>query len=190
MPLPSSAVTDPCTPAAITRLEPINKVPRAIVVFLMIFRYMNCLLRNFGRCLTLSTTSSVLAACWKVAEACCLRPQINAKAMPCAKKCDDFFEAIFFALVSIRFYLCYKKSEMTRYCACSLLVSVNAMYRLRGQATAVSRRRQGLATCSITPSAHGLHAVCPGRVLHRREMSAVPDICTRTLLVAETAGQC
>src|SRR5215831_13230535 len=40
MPLPSTALTVPCTPPAITRLEPSSKVPRAIVVFLMSFRYM------------------------------------------------------------------------------------------------------------------------------------------------------
>src|SRR5262245_22424051 len=40
MPLPSTALTVPCTPPAITRLEPSSRVPRAIVVFLMSFRYM------------------------------------------------------------------------------------------------------------------------------------------------------
>src|SRR5262245_10991836 len=40
IPLPSTALTVPCTPAAITRLEPSSRVPRAIVVFLMSFRYM------------------------------------------------------------------------------------------------------------------------------------------------------
>src|SRR5438132_11164683 len=40
MPLPSTALTVPCTPPAMTRLEPSSRVPRAIVVFLMSFRYM------------------------------------------------------------------------------------------------------------------------------------------------------
>jgi hypothetical protein len=40
MPLPSTALTVPCTPPAIARLEPSSRVPRAIVVFLMSFRYM------------------------------------------------------------------------------------------------------------------------------------------------------
>src|SRR5262245_18931899 len=40
MPLPSAALTVPGTPPAITRLEPSSRVPRAIVVFLMSFRYM------------------------------------------------------------------------------------------------------------------------------------------------------
>jgi hypothetical protein len=58
MPLPSSAVTDPCKPPAMTRLEPINRVPSAIVVFLMIFRYMCCFLHNYGRFNDLPATSS------------------------------------------------------------------------------------------------------------------------------------
>jgi hypothetical protein len=40
MPLPSTALTVPCTPPAITKLEPSSRVPRAIVVFLMSFWYM------------------------------------------------------------------------------------------------------------------------------------------------------
>src|SRR5713101_1863922 len=40
MPLLSMALTVPCKPPAITRLEPSSRVPRAIVVFLMSFRYM------------------------------------------------------------------------------------------------------------------------------------------------------
>src|SRR5215470_7243934 len=40
MPLPSTVLTVPCTPPAITRLEPSSRVPRAIVVFLMSFWYM------------------------------------------------------------------------------------------------------------------------------------------------------
>src|SRR5262249_5037996 len=40
MPLPSTALTVPGKPPAMTRLEPSSRVPRAIVVFLMSFRYM------------------------------------------------------------------------------------------------------------------------------------------------------
>src|SRR5215470_1265324 len=40
MPLPSTVLTVPCKPPAIIRLEPSSRVPRAIVVFLMSFRYM------------------------------------------------------------------------------------------------------------------------------------------------------
>src|SRR5262249_11830622 len=39
IPLLSTVLTVPCKPPAITRLEPSSRVPRAIVVFLMSFRY-------------------------------------------------------------------------------------------------------------------------------------------------------
>src|SRR5215510_3651410 len=85
MPLPSTALTVPCTPPAMTRLEPSSRVPRAIVVFLMSFRYM-CV---FSVIVVLSLPPRLYRGCGSACR--CLRYAADAyelKQAPCHRLTD------------------------------------------------------------------------------------------------------